>query len=156
MQTTLDNLFKKYKLIHYTCKECGYRYEGELSEEKEDYVCPECGASKEQFEAYDRLMARKIAGVRYQMEVYGSSTSTPYTFSKDIPIDVVVTIKEYSQQMPGHRNQGNHQPPLCGRLVGAARHRSGRLHHPGGIHGKQPGNFGKNQRAAPRLDRGAD
>lgn len=101
VQTTLDNLFKKYKLIHYTCKECGYRYEGELSEEKEDYVCPECGASKEQFEAYDRLMARKIAGVRYQMEVYGSSTSTPYTFSKDIPIDVVVTIKEYSQQMPG-------------------------------------------------------
>lgn len=101
VQTTLDNLFKKYKLIHYTCKECGYRYEGELSEEKEDYVCPECGASKEQFEAYDRLMARKIAGVRYQMEIYGSSTSTPYTFSKDIPIDVVVTIKEYSQQMPG-------------------------------------------------------
>ena len=46
-------------------------------------------------------MARKIAGVRYQMEVYGSSTGTPYTFSKDIPIDVVVTIKEYSQQMPG-------------------------------------------------------
>lgn len=46
-------------------------------------------------------MARKIAGVRYQMEVYGSNASNPYTFSKDIPIDVVVKIREYSQQMPG-------------------------------------------------------
>lgn len=46
-------------------------------------------------------MARKVAGVRYQMELYGSSDSTPYTFSKDVPIDVVVKIREYSQQMPG-------------------------------------------------------
>lgn len=52
-------------------------------------------------EMNDLVTARKIAGVRYQMEVYGSSASTPYTFSKDIPIDVVVKIKEYSQQMPG-------------------------------------------------------
>ncbi len=52
-------------------------------------------------EMTDLVTARKIAGVRYQMEVYGSSASTPYTFSKDIPIDVVVKIKEYSQQMPG-------------------------------------------------------
>lgn len=52
-------------------------------------------------EMKDRTMARKIAGVRYQMEIYGSSDSTPYTFSKDIPIDVVVKIKEYSRQMPG-------------------------------------------------------
>ena len=52
-------------------------------------------------EVEDREMARKIAGVRYQMEIFGSSDSTPYTFSRDIPIDVVVKIKEYSQQMPG-------------------------------------------------------
>ena len=52
-------------------------------------------------EMEDKVMARKIAGVRYQMEVYGSNDSTPYTFSQDIPIDVVVKIKEYSQQMPG-------------------------------------------------------
>lgn len=52
-------------------------------------------------EMENRIMARKIAGVRYQMEIYGSSDSTPYTFSKDIPIDVVVKIKEYSRQMPG-------------------------------------------------------
>ena len=52
-------------------------------------------------EMEDRVMARKIAGVRYQMELYGSNSSTPYTFSKDVPIDVVVKIKEYSQQMPG-------------------------------------------------------
>ncbi len=52
-------------------------------------------------EMEDRVMARKIAGVRYQMEIYGSNDSTPYTFSQDIPIDVVVKIKEYSQQMPG-------------------------------------------------------
>ena len=52
-------------------------------------------------EMEDRVMARKIAGVRYQMELYGSNNSTPYTFSQDVPIDVVVKIKEYSQQMPG-------------------------------------------------------
>lgn len=52
-------------------------------------------------EMEDKVMARKIAGVRYQMEVYGSNDSTPYTFSQDIPIDVVVKVKEYSQQMPG-------------------------------------------------------
>ena len=52
-------------------------------------------------EMEDRVMARKIAGVRYQMELNGSNSSTPYTFSQDVPIDVVVKIKEYSQQMPG-------------------------------------------------------
>ena len=31
-------------------------------------------------EMEDKVMARKIAGVRYQMEVYGSNDSTPYTF----------------------------------------------------------------------------
>lgn len=98
---TLNNLLDKYDLLEYNCASCGYVYQGDISTEKDDYVCPECGAAKSQFTLADRTMARKIAGVRYQMEVYGSNASNPYTFSKDIPIDVVVKIREYSQQMPG-------------------------------------------------------
>ena len=101
-QVTLDNLFSLYGLQEWTCGQCGYLYSGDITKEKEKYTCPECGAKRDQFtETEDKVMARKIAGVRYQMEIYGSNDSTPYTFSKDIPIDVVVKIKEYSQQMPG-------------------------------------------------------
>lgn len=52
-------------------------------------------------EMQDMVMARKIAGVRYEMEQAGSSNTNPYTFSKNIPRDTVVRIQEYSQELPG-------------------------------------------------------
>ncbi len=101
-EVTLDNLLGIYGLQEWTCDQCGYVYKGNIAKEKEKYTCPQCGASRSHFkETEDKVVARKIAGVRYQMERYGSNDSTPYTFSKDIPINVVVKIKEYSQQMPG-------------------------------------------------------
>lgn len=101
-EVTLNNLLADYKLMKWTCTQCGSVYTGNLDKESAKYRCPECGAGKEQFHrSEDAVMARKVAGVRYQMEIYGSSDSTPYTFSKNIPIDVVVKIREYSQQMPG-------------------------------------------------------
>ncbi len=101
-EVTLNNLLADYKLMEWTCSKCGYVYTGNLDKESSKYRCPECGADREQFHrSEDAVMARKVAGVRYQMELYGSSDSTPYTFSKDVPIDIVVKIREYSQQMPG-------------------------------------------------------
>lgn len=34
----------------YICTVCGYVYEGDLSKEPDDYVCPVCGVGKDQFE----------------------------------------------------------------------------------------------------------
>lgn len=52
-------------------------------------------------EMEDRRLARKIAGVRYEMERTGTNTTLPYTFAKDIPMELVVKIQEYSFDMPG-------------------------------------------------------
>lgn len=52
-------------------------------------------------EMKDRSLARKIAGVRYEMERTGTNSTTPYTFAEDIPMELVVKIQEYSFDMPG-------------------------------------------------------
>lgn len=52
-------------------------------------------------EMEDRAFARKIAGVRYEMERTGANSTTPYTFAEDIPMELVVKIQEYSFEMPG-------------------------------------------------------
>ena len=52
-------------------------------------------------EMEDRSLARKIAGVRYEMERTGTNSTTPYTFAEDIPMELVVKIQEYSFDMPG-------------------------------------------------------
>lgn len=52
-------------------------------------------------EMEDRQLARKICGVRYEMECTGANSTTPYTFAKDIPMELVVRIQEYSFDMPG-------------------------------------------------------
>ena len=36
--------------MKYECTICGYIYEGDLTKESDDYVCPECGVGKEAFE----------------------------------------------------------------------------------------------------------
>ena len=50
---------------------------------------------------YDIITARKIAGVRYEMEQMQFSTYTPYIFASDISIDVVTMVKELSADLPG-------------------------------------------------------
>ena len=52
-------------------------------------------------EMENRRLARKIAGVRYEMERTGANSNLPYTFAKDIPMELVVKIQEYSFDMPG-------------------------------------------------------
>ncbi len=44
---------------------------------------------------------RKIVGVRYEMEQRLFSTSNPYTFAADVPIDIVTQIKEKNNEFPG-------------------------------------------------------
>lgn len=45
--------------------------------------------------------ARKIAGVRYEMEQRGFAMNVPYTFAADIGISTVVNIKEHSYELSG-------------------------------------------------------
>lgn len=49
----------------------------------------------------DRVLARKIAGVRYEMERIGANSTTPYVFAEDISMELVMKIQEYSFDMPG-------------------------------------------------------
>ena len=44
---------------------------------------------------------RKMAGVRYQMELDYFTISTPYTFAKDVSMNTVSQIKERSMDFPG-------------------------------------------------------
>lgn len=59
------------------------------------------------FDSYDllehpnKVMARKVAGVRYEMEKVGSNRSIPYTFSKSVPKETALKIKEYNYELPG-------------------------------------------------------
>jgi penicillin-binding protein 2 len=52
-------------------------------------------------EDFSLMDARKIAGVRYDMEQRGFSMSTPYTFATDIRIDSVIQVKEHSYEFLG-------------------------------------------------------
>ena len=52
-------------------------------------------------EEYSPSDARKIAGVRYEMEQRGFSLRTPYTFATDIDIDAVIHVKERSYEFSG-------------------------------------------------------
>ncbi|GAA6515025.1 penicillin-binding transpeptidase domain-containing protein [Merdimmobilis hominis] len=52
-------------------------------------------------EEYAPEDARKIAGVRYEMEQRGFSISTPYTFAEDISITTATKIKERGFELPG-------------------------------------------------------
>ena len=36
--------------MKYVCTVCGYEYEGDLTKEPDDYVCPLCGEGKDVFE----------------------------------------------------------------------------------------------------------
>lgn len=37
--------------MKYVCDVCGYEYEGDLTQEPADYVCPICGVDKSHFTA---------------------------------------------------------------------------------------------------------
>ena len=52
-------------------------------------------------EEFEPMDARKIAGVRYEMEQRDFSLRTPYTFATDIDISSVVRIKEQSYELSG-------------------------------------------------------
>ena len=54
-----------------------------------------------QLEDYEAADARKIAGVRYEMERRGFNNQYPYTFAKDIDISLVLKIKERSHLLSG-------------------------------------------------------
>ena len=56
---------------------------------------------KYELKKYSRQDARTIAGVRYEMELRGYFSNTPYTYASDISIEAVTAIEEASMQMPG-------------------------------------------------------
>jgi rubredoxin len=39
--------------MQFVCNVCGYVYEGDLSQEPDDYACPVCGVDKSHFEKQD-------------------------------------------------------------------------------------------------------
>jgi len=45
--------------------------------------------------------ARRVAGVRYEMERRDFSNQTPYTFATDISLQSVILLMEHSHQLPG-------------------------------------------------------
>ena len=50
---------------------------------------------------YTKAEQRKIAGVRYEMEISAFSLSTPYEFAENVSVDVVATIKQLSDLYKG-------------------------------------------------------
>ncbi|MCQ4950940.1 hypothetical protein NE646_15075, partial [Bittarella massiliensis] len=50
---------------------------------------------------YDRATARKIAGVRYEMEERGYSNGTPYTFAEDVSMTTDTMVQEKNVTYPG-------------------------------------------------------
>lgn len=50
---------------------------------------------------YTTDQQRKIAGVRYEMEISSFSLSTPYEFAEDVSVDIVATIKQLSDVYKG-------------------------------------------------------
>lgn len=74
---------------------------------------------------YSAEDARRIAGVRYEMERRGFEVNVPYTFANDVDIDLVLKVKERSYQLLGvdvqesaRRNydMGDVAPHLIGRV----------------------------------------
>lgn len=69
--------------------------------------------------------ARKVAGVRYEMERRGFATNVPYTFATDIDIQLVLKIKERNYMLSGvdviesairHFDIGDIAPHLIGQV----------------------------------------
>lgn len=56
-----------------------------------------------QLEDYPAQTRRLIAGVRYEMEQRGYSINLPYTFATDVSKELVTTISERSDELPGVR-----------------------------------------------------
>lgn len=50
---------------------------------------------------YSNSEKRKIAGVRYEMELSNFNSSTPYTFAEDVPAEVVSYIREQGEKFAG-------------------------------------------------------
>ena len=50
---------------------------------------------------YSRADARKIAGVRYEMQTRSFNSSTPYTFATDVSMEVVSYIREQRETFAG-------------------------------------------------------
>ena len=50
---------------------------------------------------YTTDQQRKIAGVRYEMEISSFSLSTPYEFAENVDVDIVATIKQLSDLYKG-------------------------------------------------------
>ncbi len=115
-----------------------YRYspnrDGEVSRlksnlELNDYATADDAAywlaEKYKLQEFEPAAARKIAGVRYEMERRGFNYSTPYTFATDIQMSSVIQIKERSYMLAGvdvaesavriHEN-GTLAPHLVGRV----------------------------------------
>lgn len=57
--------------------------------------------AKYKLEDYSTADARKIAGVRYDMEQRGFNMQTPYTFASDVDISTVIMVKERSYEFLG-------------------------------------------------------
>lgn len=57
--------------------------------------------SNYKLEAYTPQEARKIAGVRYEMDLRDFSLRIPYTFATNIDISSVIQIRERSHALPG-------------------------------------------------------
>jgi len=54
-------------------------------------------------EGYPPETQRKVAGVRYEMDQRGYSINVPYTFATDVSKQLVTTISERSDELPGVR-----------------------------------------------------
>lgn len=52
-------------------------------------------------DTYSDTEKRLIAGIRYEMQLHGFSMSNRFTLVKDIPLDVVMEIKEKGLELPG-------------------------------------------------------
>ena len=56
-----------------------------------------------ELEEYPPLTQRLVAGVRYEMEQRGYSINLPYTFASNVSKQLVTTISERSDELPGVR-----------------------------------------------------
>lgn len=54
-----------------------------------------------ELEDYTQEDARKIAGIRYEMERRDFSLRIPYTFATDVSIETVIYLKEHNYMLPG-------------------------------------------------------
>lgn len=105
--TDVARLKKKFRLNDYAtadeCLENIYREFGIKKFENDKGKCTHCGKKFEtcEFVDYPEDMARKIAGVRYQMVIADFSTRNRYVFAEDIEPTTVSLIKEFSNEFRG-------------------------------------------------------